>query len=206
MPRLKLTPAEKEHRKHERSAARKNAKLAADHPLFVDQLQAEGAFTTPQAEYWHWRKNKAGSYDGGWKYNHAFGDRATCGLAWIEVQAIERFAQAFIDPAHFADLVAYVRHTYPMPDYGRMVWAELLTRGTPRVYRWELRFDPARINPNNSDGRYMVPAAGWLAEGAPPPLTREQFDAAFPKEPPPPAPLDDGGLYERLTQALRYNP
>lgn len=188
-----MTETEKLRRRLERKAAAHNAKLAAEHPLFVDQLKAEGAFTDARREYWRWRGvNTDGTKTVEWKYDILPVNPATKGLMWVELQAIERVAADLLGE-HFAGMLAYVRKTYPMPDYGKSVWHDILT-GEPKGFAFELRYDPARITRYNADGRYLAEIGKTVGHY----MTAAEFDKRFSYEPAPPALIDDGGAADRL--------
>lgn len=191
---MPMTEEVKTRRRLARKAAKTNAKLAADHPLFVSQLAAEGAFTTEDAEYWRWRKQKAGgTYDGKWKTEYRFGNPAVNGLAWIEVQAIERLAFRLLGPVA-GKLAEYIRRTYPMPDFGRAMWIERLTTVKVTPFAYDRTEVAGRITLTVTDS---FPPTDWM-----PLITREQFDVAIPKFDSEPAVVDDGGLAKLLDAAL----
>src|SRR5205085_9250662 len=68
---VKLTPQERERRKHENSARRKNEKLKEALPLFFDQLAPEEKHT-PDSEYWRDRFRRAAVPKNGTVFNYAF--------------------------------------------------------------------------------------------------------------------------------------
>lgn len=191
MPLKKLTEAEKEQRKHQRSAGRKNAKVRKQIPLFADQVEP----ATPEGEYWHWRSNKAGRPGTGGM--GAPGDQAAKGLDWLQLHAIERLAFVLLGPVDAAKVADYVRSTYPMPDYGHHVWSELLT-GRKRLTLF-MRFED---DPALKGRRRLVEQVDWPPDGWMAPLTPEAFERLFPRRWPVPPPVDDGGLAAKLELAI----
>lgn len=190
MPRAKLTPAERERRKHERSAAKKNAKLVAEAGMFVEQYRREGAFTDAQREFWRWRRNIA---QGGERIGYICSP-AVVGLRWVMLQHVERFASTIIPAEAFARMKAHWRRTYSgNPTYGYTFWKGVLT-GERVVFGWKA-FD----DPTVRGGRRLVEDGAWPPEGWTPPLTADEFYQRFPfaDDVPRDAP-DDGGLAARL--------
>lgn len=178
----KMTPAQKEWRRRERSAAKKNAKVAATIPLFADQVEKR----TAQSEYWHWRRNVAMSFERGSK--SGVGTTLGVALDLIQLQAIERTARSVM-PELFDELNARVRKTYPSSDYWRRVWIDILCgKEVPCRMRWNFPLYPPRVihEPMYPD---------WVA-----PFTKDQLDTMFPFIGPsvPPVTPDDGGLAELL--------
>ena len=123
---------------------------------------------------------------------------------------------AFRKAAEFLGAEAAARHwEYAVKVYE---WKEMYMVGylrkvltTTAVVRWdvELRFDPAKVNSVNTDGRYLADRSVWPPAGYVPPLTADQFDREFPAPdhkagvgPDAPEP-DDGGLYERVMGLFR---
>lgn len=202
--RKKLTPEEKERRKHERSAARKNAKIQEQIPLYASQEPQH----TPEGEYWHWRTNKALAVE-----NCSIYDQGSRGLRWIEIQAIERWAVELVGPEYAAKMTEHVRRVYPMPGYGASVWCGLLTGNTKveiidRVER--LGSQPfAWVNCNTGEPmtttiqKIKMHSTKWPPEGWTPPITREQFYARFPYEDKAIESPDDGGLAELMASIFR---
>lgn len=154
----KLTPEEKERRKHERSAARKNEKAAAEiGPLFAEQAPT----TTAEDEYWHWRRNKARAAD--------WGQRQDGGqvLGQIEEQHYRNLALSHIPEEWHGELCAYALRVYPSTDYRKGFWCEVLC-GKQVVFSFKQVEDASikagkRLVPDR-----VFPPAGWVA-----PFTRE---------------------------------
>src|SRR5262245_17444374 len=103
MGRRKVTPEERERRRHEANAARKNAMLRADVPLFADQLPEH----TADGEYWRWRRNKAEAAE---RTGYLWGLRL---LDVLRLIAIRRHALRAAGAEAFAKLDAHCRSTYP---------------------------------------------------------------------------------------------
>jgi hypothetical protein len=102
-----------------------------------------------------------------------------------------------------AELAAYIRNTYPMPDYGKSAWANLLSGHSEVVYRYRRECKPELVNQYNRDGVKLVPVAKFPPDGWTPPITREQFWERFPYIAPELGPEpDDGGLFERVMRRI----
>lgn len=123
---------------------------------------------------------------------------------------------AFREAARFLGAEAAAKHwEYAVKVYD---WKEAYMVGylrkvltSDQVVQWdvELRFDPARVNAVNTDGRYLADRSVWPPAGYVPPLTPAEFDRQFPapdhkhgvgRDAPEP---DDGGLYERVIGLFR---
>src|SRR5262245_19048351 len=116
MRRRKLTPQERERRRHRASAARKNARLRAEVPLFADQLPGH----TAAGEYGHWRRNKAPAAK---RTAYVWGCQL---LDVLRLVAVRAYARKATGEEAFAKLDAYCRHTYP-PGYRYGFWCRALT-------------------------------------------------------------------------------
>jgi hypothetical protein len=180
MKRRKLTPEEREHRRHERSAARKNAKLKAEVPLFADQLPQH----TAEGEYWHWRFNKATAAE---RCAHVEGLQL---LDVLRLLAIRTYALKVAGKEAFAKLDAYCRRTYP-PGHWYGFWCRVLTGE-------RIEFGFRRVE-DRGDGQPAVVCTDWYERRH---LSREEFDARFPFKDPEPAPVDDGGLAAHVDAVL----
>src|SRR5262245_13828844 len=96
---MKISPEEKQRRRHQRSAARKNARLQADAPLFADQLPQH----TAEGEYWHWRRNVANCVI----HFHQHAGPAAKAARWIEEQYRDRLARQVLSPERYAQVKAH---------------------------------------------------------------------------------------------------
>src|SRR5262249_19081782 len=171
MRRRKLTPAERERRRHGASAARKNARLRAGLPLFADQLPGH----TADGEYWHWRRHKALAAE---RTAYASGCQP---LDVLRRVAIRTYAREATGEEAFAQLDAYCRRTYP-PGYWYGFWCRALTGE-----RIELAF---RRVEGRRPGQPAVACTDWYERRH---LSRAAFYALFPFQDPEPAPTEDGG-------------
>jgi hypothetical protein len=197
-----MTDDEKLLRRIARSAAKKNAKVKEQHPLFAEVLEADGMLTTPKAEYWRWRRNVANAAE---NVGTLGNDPAFRGLKWIELLAIERHAATFIPAEDLAAIIQHMRHTYPMPAFGPTVWCGILC-GKQYVYRLRVEFRPELVNQWNRDGRTAVPDGSWPPTGWTPPHTPDSFWEMFPYHDAKPEDLPDDGVYEKLQVALMQRP
>lgn len=174
MPRRKLTDAEKEARKHQRSADKRNAKTEEELGMFAAlEPQADA-----RSEYWRWRFNVAKHFG----QPHTNADKGVLGLCWLELHAIERWARKTLGPV--ADkIAAHIRRVYPCPDYSAGIWAEV-------VAGKRLVFAVARVE-NRQPGQPAVVDTDWYEHLT---MTREAFWQLFPydrfKEKLDPAPFD----------------
>jgi hypothetical protein len=132
-------------------------------------------------------------------------DPANSGLEWVRLRWLQHCLPRIVGEEMGRAIWEYAERVYGHEQYIASFICECLTQARRRVIRHELRFDSARINPNNSDGRYLVDALVW--EPREPVMSGEEFDRRFPRldhkwgvpvddEP------DDGGLYERLLAML----
>lgn len=193
--RPRLTPEERERRKHQRSADRKNAKLSAEHPLFVDHLKAEGAFTDAEKEYWHWRRNKANAAG-----VFEVAGPAVEGLRWIDVQAAERIIGR-IAGSELDGIRAYARRTYPNPSTIMCVYRGMVTRGQQMEFGYRVEERPELITRYNPTGMKLIPTGTFPGDGFVPPMTDAEWDAMFRTPEPAEAP-DDGELVARYLAAF----
>lgn len=187
MPAKKLTEQEKLARK----AAKITAKDKAAAGLFADYVEE----TTAAHVYWKGRFDKAARFN--W-YNPA--GAAETGMEWVRLHAIERLAVTLLGAAVAGEVIAYVRRTYPMPDYGLFVWSELLTGLKSVTLRMRAEPNPTPETPHRVRMvvEHAFPPAGWA-----PPLTRDQFWALFPYKEPALGPDDPTGLFDRTIGDLK---
>lgn len=199
MPRVKLSPAEKERRKHQRKAAAMTAAAAKSYgPLFADLAPTY----TREDAYWQWRRTKAVVAEEG--------QIGACISAMVRFQlnCIETVAAHLLGRGTAKELAASL-DKYP-PSYRREYWRQMLAGIGRHVLKLECRTDPERANQWNRDGRYVVESSVWPPADYSPVLTAEEFDRRFPAwdrgelgtghiDYPEP---DDGGLFERVMARL----
>jgi hypothetical protein len=143
-------------RRAARKAAAKNAKLKAQLPLFLAQVE----LATAEEEYWRWRRNVSRGSE-----NQAVGPEQRIGadrlLDSIQGAFLRHLAKAI---PQFPSLDAYRWRVYPGSGsgYGSMFWKDVLT-GRRVVLRYEV-----------IDGR-LIEAEVWPPEGWTPPFTHEQL-------------------------------
>src|SRR5262245_185767 len=118
MRQRKLTPQERERRRHGAGPARKNARRRAEGPLFADQLPQH----TAEGEYGHWRRNKALAAE---RTAYVWGCQLLDVLRLVPIRA---YAREAMGEEAFAQLDAYCRRTYP-PGYWYGFWCRALTGG-----------------------------------------------------------------------------
>lgn len=175
---------------HNRRVVGKARKSAG--PLFADLAEAETRTQSATDKYWEWRIGAA--KNGGWMNPHIGIGKA---LEWVRLAAIEHHASTLMDAETFALVRAFVRRVYPMPDYGPMSWADALTGKHSIPYRLHTEPMPNGLN-------RIVRTDTFPAEGQPPLMTREEFDALFAIPTPE---MEDGGpdaeMLERFLETLR---
>lgn len=172
------------NKQHARSAEKKNEKAKeVIGPLFAEQAPQ----TTPEREYWHWRANIA---DGVERCEAAIGLGAK-GLKWLKLRAIERLAAELLGAEVTAKLVAYVRGTYPMPDYGYQVWGGILTGK-------RIEFGFQRVE-NRQTGQPAVVCTDSHERAV---MTKADFWARFPYEDIEPEKHEDGGAMAAFDAAM----
>jgi hypothetical protein len=166
----KLTSQEKQRRREEQSAARKNAQLRAAAPLFADLLPEH----TPEGEHRHWRRNKALAAE---RVAYLAGSRI---LDELQVcQAIRPYAASLVGPEAFAKLDAYCQRVYPSRAYWYGFWRDVLTGK-------RIEFKLERVE-NRRPGQPALICTDWYQHQH---MSQEEFYARFPFKTQPP--LDSG--------------
>jgi hypothetical protein len=185
-------PRMTDREKLERKAARKTAKDRADAPLFAFAgLVPE---TTAADVAFRGQVNRSR----GVELVHQACGPGVKALAWVQLNAIERYAETVLSAEDFAGLVEYSRRTYAsLHTYGYSFWQEVLTGGRRVVMGFRQVDDPTcklgfRLVPT-----VELPRTGWVA-----PLTRDEFWARFPYREPELGPDDPAGLFDQVMSAL----
>jgi len=156
----KLTTEEKQRQRDEQSAARKNAKLRADAPLFAGLLPEH----TPEGEHWHWRRNKALAAE---RVAYIAGNQI---LDELQVcQSIRPYAAALVGTEAFAKLDAHCQSVYQSRAYWYGFWRDVLTGK-----RVELKLE--RVE-NRQPGQPAVICTDWYECRH---LSQEEFYVRFP--------------------------
>jgi hypothetical protein len=158
-----LTPAEKQARRHQQNADKKNARLREEIPLFVDQVPVE----TAEGERWHWRRNIANGIE------HLHMRHGYHFLTLLHLILIRRFAREAIAPEMYAKLDGYCRRTFPCRytyDYG--FWKRVLT-GEKIEFRMEVIAD-------RKPGEPCMRCVEWYAQRH---MTSEEFYQRWPVDP-----------------------
>ncbi len=176
----KLTPEEKQRRREEQSAARKNPKLRAAAPLFAGLLPEH----TPEGEHWHWRRNKALPAE---PLGYLAGSRILDEL--LVCQAIRPFATSLVGPEAFARLDTHCQSVYSSRSYWYGFWRDVLTGK-------RIEFQLERVE-NRQPGQPALICADWYQHQH---MTPEEFHARFPHRMQPPL---DGGFESEGLQVLK---
>jgi hypothetical protein len=137
-------------------------------------------------------------------------EEAKRGLNQITIAYMRRVAASMIGAGHEADMWACACRRYSRsPEYIVGMYRRALCTTETDTLAMELRFDPAKVNSTNTDGRYVVPSKTWPPPGYTPVMTPDEFAERFglkgyfwtaPKDLPEP---DDGGLFESTIGQLR---
>jgi hypothetical protein len=204
-----LKPTEKPHRtrgpgeyeKHlTKEISRKVSRQKASYgPLF--QEIADREVFAPSVDEMKWKKRMEAAFGA---ESASLCEQANRGLEWVRLWHIVRTAGDIL--GHEAAFKLWERATRVYGDkegYIEGSFRHALTTTTRVVLRYELRYDPARINTYNTDGRYLVDADVWPPEGHTPAMTAAEYEARFPRldhkngtaetaEP------NDGGLFDRV--------
>jgi hypothetical protein len=182
-----MTAEERERRRLQRSAARKNAKIEADVPLYAEFLPKH----TEKSEYWNWRYNKAGAAE-----NVALLTTTLLGpLLQFDWWTLRNLGRQHLPEAVWRQLDEYICRTYPSVSYWVEAWKGILTGRRRLPCKLRLEFKPEWVNQWNSDGRRLFeeyqPPEDWT-----PPFTVDQLAAII--EVAPIAEPDDEGLITKL--------
>lgn len=118
MRRPKLSEEEKQRRRHERSAARKNAKVEKEIPLFAGLVEK----ATADTEFWHWRRNKglAAENTGHRQGREILDELRIC-------QCIRPFVRSLVGDEMFEKLDAHCQRVFQHRSYGYTFWLAVLT-------------------------------------------------------------------------------
>jgi hypothetical protein len=198
MPRRqKLTDEQKRWRRHQRRAAKENAKTKEEIPLFADQVPER----TATDEYWRWRHNVACAAEWG-------GQCGTTGLAGALGKFTEywlkRLASAHVSAEMLEQLQAFRVRCYPDGhDDGVSFWMGVLC-GQRVVTGYRVAFDPAKITQWNKDGRYRIEEG--ILQLSPAPWTKQALWEFMEQGREKPPPVPDNGLAEKVAEVLGKRP
>ena len=165
-----MTHHKKLVRRAEQKAARKNAKLKAEIPLFADQVPASTAI----GEYWHTRFVKAGAIEG---VEELMADRM---LEQFHAGCLRQLAQRVLPAEAFERLNAehWVQEAYPV-----MYWTQILTTTKRHVLRYdrEVFLGPFLTKGPKGPDHYsekvrIIEAEVWPPAGWVPPFSAEQIN------------------------------
>ncbi len=147
--------------------------------------------TTAAQERERWRVNQVSKAD-----QSPFYSPFMRSLQWLVLSAMETFAKPHCGDG-WEGLRQYIRKTYPMPDYGYMVWADVLCRCRRMVYSWRRSEVGGRIK-LEEDGAFQ------LAEPA---ITADEFRLRFwipiGEQPPSPTAEQDEAMYREFVARLQ---
>jgi hypothetical protein len=193
--------------KLQRKAAELNAKARAGYgPLFASVADAELTPVTP-ADI---QANRLRGLRLAVENNGLAEEEAKQGLNQIAIAHLRRVAALLIGVGQEADVWECASRRYGRNwNYVVDMYRRALCTTQPETLAMELRFDPARVNATNREGRYVVPSKTWPPAGYTPVMTQDEFTERFglrghfwtsPKDLPEP---DDGGLFESTIGQLR---
>ena len=139
-------------------------------------------------------------------------DSARHGFIWITLHFMRLVAAGLIGTEAEAQLWEITLGTFGnSPTYVQDRYRTALCTCNEIILARELRFDPAKVNQWNSDGRHVVTTEAWPPPGYAPVMTREEFSDLFPiflhsVRPTQAQPEhDDGGLFDRIMKTLSAN-
>ncbi len=154
-------------------------------PLFAEHAVAEVRLTNAAEERERWRVAQVSKAD-----QSPFYSPFMRSLQWLVLSAIETFAKPHCGDG-WEGLRQYIRKTYPMPDYGYTVWADILCRCRRVVYSWRRSETGGRIQ-LEEDGAFQLAEpvitadefrlGYWIPIGEQPPSPTEEHDEAMYRE------------------------
>jgi hypothetical protein len=194
-------PGQHERKLRDDESRRVARQKAAYGPLFQDIAEQEvGTRSLPEI-YWAKRYEVARGAE-----MASLVSKPNCGLEWVRLWWIAHRLPILVGSEMGTAIWDYALRVFGRSTpYINSYIAECLTTADRKVLRHEVRYDPARVNKYNPDGRYLVDALVW--HPAEPVMTRDEYRAMFPQfdhvagvrtddEP------DDGGLFDRMMQRL----
>lgn len=174
----KLTDEQKRQRRHERCAKKTNEGLRESMPLFAEMF-----LSTPELEFWRWRKNVSEGVER--VQARIFSDKFD---DWFTIPIIENAARCLIgDDAVFSRLHDKCRRTYPHSGYYYGYWKNVLCGE-----RIEL---PLRKAEDRQPGQPAVVCDAWYQCQH---MTTEEFYRRFPYKDETPLGHNDQELWRKL--------
>jgi hypothetical protein len=174
----KLTPEQRQRRREEQGAARKNAKLRKEAPLFAGLLSEH----TPETEHANWARNKAEAAE---RLGFVFGMQIL-DECYLRQWLLPRFAQ-IVGASAYAGLIAYCQRTYPSVEFWYGFWCRVLTGD-------RIEFKLERVD-DRQPGQPAVVCTEWYQCQH---MSRKEFYARYPFKRQPPL---EGG-FEAEAEAI----
>lgn len=180
----KLTEEQKRQRRHARRAAKENAKVREQIPLFADLVPQ----STPEIEHWRWRRNISEGVEriSVMQWTNRFDE-------WFTIHILEFVARGLIgNDVVFFKLREKCHRTYPSSSYFYQFWKKVLCGE-------RVEFSYHKVE-NRQPGQPCVVCDEWYQH---PHMTPEEFYQRFPYKDEAPPGHDGRELWGKLQGILR---